>query len=186
MSPRNRVPLTVEHILLGLIQGRLTHGYEVYRSLSGHSELGTIWRVKRSQLYALLDRLEAEGYIVSTPEPGEGRPPRKMLALTSHGKLALQAWASSPVIHGREMRLDFLAKLYFAQQTGSEQALALVARQRAACEQWLADLRARIDRLPETGGYERLVCQFRAEQIAAMLRWLADYEQTVSTRRVRE
>ena len=42
--------------------------------------------------------------------------PRKMLRLTPRGREAFAEWVRNPVEHGRDFRLEFLAKLYFATQ----------------------------------------------------------------------
>ena len=39
--------------------------------------------------------------------------------------------------HGRDFRLEFLAKLFFALEASPQEAAALIARQRAACHEWL-------------------------------------------------
>src|SRR5438093_383044 len=62
MSPLLRQPLTVEHALLGFLQQQPMHGYEIYQHLAGLAGLGLVWQVKQSHLYALLDKLEADGY----------------------------------------------------------------------------------------------------------------------------
>ena len=66
MSPRSSQPLTTEYILLGLIAGRAVHGYDLFRELQADAGLAMIWRVKRSLLYALLDKLAARGYLAAS------------------------------------------------------------------------------------------------------------------------
>lgn len=179
MSPMIRLPLTTEHALLGFLRRRPMHGYEIHQQLSDPAGLGLVWRMKQSQLYALLAKLEREGYVVATLEPQEPRPPRKVFHLTEQGCAAFEVWLTSPVPRGRELRLDFLAKLYFARQEGVDVVQRLVARQRRACLEWLDEQRRSAEQLRERHHFEWLVHQFRVGQIEAMLAWLDTCEQSL-------
>lgn len=179
MSPLQPVPLATEHALLGFLRAGPLHGYELHRRLADPAGLGQVWRLKQAHLYALLARLEAEGYVLSRREPQAARPARKVFRLTPLGRRAYRRWLQSPVAHGRELRLEFLAKLFCAQQEGPEAAARLIARQREALQGWLATLRARASRLPEPPAFPWLVEQFRLGQVQAMLAWLDQCEQQV-------
>jgi PadR family transcriptional regulator AphA len=180
MSPMIRLPLTVELALLGfLIDGPL-HGYEIHRRLSEPTGLGLVWKLKQSHLYALLTRLESDGYLTSTVEPQETRPPRKLFQLTQTGQGAFRDWVRAAVPHGRDLRLDFLTKYYFAQHEGPQALAQLRLRQRTACQDWLRAQQAQADAARDTQPYEWLVCQFRIGQIEAMLSWLEVCEQSLA------
>src|SRR5512145_3063409 len=118
--PRVNAPLSTELALLGFLHRRSMYGYEIHQQLSDPTGLGLVWRLKQSQLYALLTKLEHEGYVAINIEYQEARPPRKMFELTETGRQAFQNWVQQPVPQGRKLRLDFLAKLYFAQFEGTE------------------------------------------------------------------
>jgi DNA-binding PadR family transcriptional regulator len=148
------------------------HPYEMHQRLIQAEALGLVWRLKQSHLYAILGRLEDEGYIASITEPQGTRPPRKVMHLTGDGRMAFERWMAAPVSHGRDFRVEFLAKLYFAQQEGPAAVAQLVSAQRAACARWLADLNARVDTSDPSRPFVRLVLQFRAGQIGAILAWL--------------
>jgi PadR family transcriptional regulator AphA len=165
-------PAGLECALLGLLRGAPTHAYELHGRLVRAEALGLVWHLKQSHLYALLTRLEESGFLTSTMEPRGARPPRKMLSLTPSGRDAFAHWAAAPVAHGRDFRLEFLAKLYFAAEEGPTAVAALVERQRAACAAWLADLRAQSAHLSDTQPYAQLVLGFRSSQIEAILAWL--------------
>lgn len=171
MSPMAKLPLTLEHALLGFLARRPMHAYEMYQTLNEARELGRVWRLKQSQLYALLARLEEAGYIATVTEPQGTRPPRKVMHLTPAGEEAFRRWLLAPVEHGRDFRQEFLAKLYFAGQEHPRTAVSLVEGQRHACDGWLADLRAQATTVPEHA-YDWLVLQFRIGQVQAILDWL--------------
>jgi PadR family transcriptional regulator AphA len=171
MSPLSRTPLSIEWSLLGFLSEQSMHGYEICQRLSQATELGLVWHLKQSRLYALLTRLEERGYIDYTMEPQDSRPSRKVYALTPEGRAALDAWLQSPVKHGRDFRLEFLAKLYFAQREDETMLRALFEAQRSLCQHWLERQQAALDALePDT--FEWLVYRFRLGQVQAIVQWL--------------
>lgn len=169
---RAATPERMEYALLGLLRREPLHAYEMHQRLHRDEPLGRIWQLKQSHLYALLARLEEDGLIAGVTEPQGARPPRRMLALTDAGVATYTAWVTSPVRHGRDFRLEFLAKLACAAREGSATIAALISGQRDTCAEWLSALHARIAALPDQQPYERLVLEFRAGQITAILAWL--------------
>jgi hypothetical protein len=115
-------------------------------------------------------RLEDAGYLTTSVAPQETRPTRKMLHITPAGARAFQSWRTAPVVHGRDLRQEFLAKLYFAQHAGPETVTALIDGQRRVCRASLATLTARADQAADP--YSRLVYTFRCSQLTACLDWL--------------
>lgn len=172
MSPNVKTPLALEHALLGFLRRGPSHAYEIHRWLQAASALGLVWHIKQSRLYALLARLEEAGYLAGEAAPQETRPPRRVLHLTPAGEAAFAAWLATPVRSGRDLRQEFLAKLYFAQDAGPQAVALLLARQRAACEAVLEELTGKTAAAPAERPFERLVYQFRAGQMAACLAWL--------------
>jgi DNA-binding PadR family transcriptional regulator len=172
-------PPELELALLGFLRHEAMHAYEIYLRMRHTESLGLVWRLKQGHLYALLARLEDAGYLASSMQQQGARPPRRVLVLTDAGRDAFLEWLSDPVAHGRDFRLTFLAKLYFAAQEKGSHTLVLIARQSAACEHWLADLHTHLDALSPEMRYERLVLAFRATQIEAILRWLDECEATL-------
>jgi PadR family transcriptional regulator, regulatory protein AphA len=172
VSPMVKLPLTVELGLLGFLRQRPMYGYELHQLLSESADLGLVWRLKQSQLYALLAKLEDEGYLTSAVEPQGSRAPRKTFTLTPLGEQAYHDWVRSPVAHGRDVRIEFLAKLFFARQEGPEAIAQLIEGQRAVARAQLAELHAQAAELGEARPYDWLVLQFRSGQLEAILTWL--------------
>lgn len=174
-----KAPLAMEHALLGFLCDAPMHAYEMHQQLHQAEALGLVWRIKQSQLYALLARLEEVGFLTTVTAPQETRPARKMLHLTAAGRAAFEAWRQAPVHHGRDLRQEFLAKLYFAQQAGPEYVGRLLAAQRAVCHTILATLQARADAAEQP--YARLVYEFRCSQVRASFEWLDLCERVLAT-----
>ena len=170
MRPLLQSPLTIEHTLLGFVRLEPLHGYEIHRRLIETPELRLVWRMKQSRLYALLARLESEGLLRATHEPQDGRPPRKVFHLTPEGEDAFGRWLVEPVRLPREMRLEFMLKLYFAGEEGPEIVGRLIHGQQAECERWLVTWTG-----DETaaGTFGRAVRLYRRKHIEAIRDWLA-------------
>lgn len=177
MSRTVQTPLSLEHALLGLLHEQPSHAYAIYQEFTAPNGLGQVWHLKQSHCYALLVRLEEHGYLVGQLMPQGARPPRRILALTPAGRAAFSAWLAAPVAHGRELRLEFLAKLYFASRFGAPAATTLIARQRQACRDWLEGFDNRAARPQDA--YNQLVLAFRRGQVEAMLDWLDTCSETL-------
>ena len=179
MATAAKAPPGLELALLGFLRREPMHAYEIHVRLAQAEALGLVWRIKQSHLYALLARLEEAGYLAGSMQPQGTRPPRRMLALTAEGRDAFARWLTAPVAHGRDFRLEFLAKLFFAAQEDAASVSTLISGQHMTCKRWLADLHERVASLQADRIYERLVLGFRASQIEAILRWLDECETTL-------
>ncbi len=178
VMPSQKQPLTIELALLGFVRQRPMHPYELFQQAQARDGLGCIWRIKQSHLYAVLDRLEAEGYLRCHLEGQGSRPPRKIFSLTEQGEAIFTEWLSTPVAHGRDIRLEFLAKYYFARREGVAAATQLLVRQIVCCQTWLAENDIKIAALP-ADSFERVVLQYRTGQLQAVLAWLEGCRQTL-------
>jgi DNA-binding PadR family transcriptional regulator len=97
----------MEYALLGFLRAGPSYPYEVHQQLERTAILHLVWHLKQRQTYALLERLEEAGFLTSSTEAQERRPPRRMLQLTPQGRAAFQRWVVQPVGHGREFRQEF-------------------------------------------------------------------------------
>jgi len=167
-------PLSLEYILLGFLCQSPIHGYDLYKKISHFEGISLVWHIKQSQLYALLDRLEADGLLTSTMIPGEAHLLRKEFQVTPLGRQSFLAWVTCPVGHGRDMRQEFLAKLYFAEKSGAEAGLELIEEQKVVCVEWLSSLHISFSVTTDDQRYQRMIFQYRISQTQAMLEWL-DY-----------
>lgn len=170
--PRRENRLSIEFVLLGFVEERPIHGYDLYKQITHFAAISIVWNIKQSQLYALLERLECKGLISSTLIPGEIHPDRKQYQLTDFGRETFYVWRDSPVAHGRDIRLEFLAKLYFALQAGPDWALDLIEKQKTASEEWLNKFQNDLNTVSNEQVYEKMVYRYRISQLEATLGWL--------------
>ena len=154
--------------LLGLLLSEPKHGYELFQEFS--RELGRVWRIGQSQLYAQLKLLEESGLVSVRIEEQPNRPARKVYRLTPQGRTVFEDWVHQPTPYLRRIRVEFLARLYFFQRLSLDGLDELVAEQKAVCR----DQIARFDRLmaDTEEPFAHLVLEFRRGQLEAVVHWL--------------
>jgi PadR family transcriptional regulator, regulatory protein AphA len=157
-----------EYPVLGILALGEAHGYDICRRLS--EEVGSIWRLGKSQVYALLMRLERDGLVVHERVGQENLPAKNIFSVTPMGEEVFKEWVRTPVHHVRDMRLEFLTKLWFAQQLGSESERNLIEAQLAVCQE-------KVTRLESMRGscrtpIEYRSAEFRLAMIEVAISWL--------------
>ena len=162
----------MEYALLGLLADCPAHGYELNKKLKALSALGQVWFVKQANLYALLDKLEERGLIAGKHVEAGGYPPRKEYSITADGEEALLSWLRTPVARRRDMRQEFLLRLYFARQSSPQSARELLDSQRQALQCWQAEIQQVNAELPSEQTFRAIVLEYRLRQLQAMLDWL--------------
>ncbi len=157
-----------EYALLGTLMTEPRHGYEILQFLE--NGLGPAWRVSTSQLYALLKRLDQAGLVDSSLETQDTRPSKRVFAITPAGRERFLKWLKNPTDHARDLRIEFLAKLYFFQHLGLGGGNELLNSQVAI----LARLEKRLiqKKKAEKDHYRRLVYGFKIATLKGWLEWL--------------
>jgi DNA-binding PadR family transcriptional regulator len=169
---------TAEYALLGLLARAGTgeiHGYDLAR-LFGDGVLGEIVRLEPGMLYHYLKRLAKAGLITTRVERQVGRPDRQVHRIAPEGEEVLRAWIEAPVRSTREIRLEFLLKLYLARQVDPAQAGRLVNEQRRVMRSRAARLAEQVATAqPDTpdNAFGETVLRLRLSQTEAALAWLA-------------
>ena len=176
--------MPAEHALLGLIarSGGEAHGYELARHFDPAHPLGDVLRLEQAMLYQHLKKLERRGWLTMTVQPQESRPARRVYRITDAGRTELRRWLEEPVARTREIRLEFLVKLFFAVDFDPGRARRLVAEQLAVCHQLAGSLEGQIASLGAGDGgdapseteaaFHRVVLELRRDQTAAAAAWL--------------
>lgn len=149
-----------------LLRGE-AHGYELLSRL--HKDLGRIWRVAPSQLYATLALLERQGLIFGKKELQGIRPPRTRYALTEKGQEEFWKWVLSPIPRLRLLRSVFLPKLFFLLHLAPERVPELLQAQREK----LLSLKAQVEEERPLDLFQSLLRDYRLAQLDASLRWIA-------------
>ena len=178
MSPRTKIESSLYLSLLGFFIEKPSYGYELYKYISKETSFFKIWYLKQSQFYGFLERLFHEGFLSQTMVEGDQYPDRKLFTITEPGLEQLERWIIKPVNRGREMRQEFIAKLFIAQNFYKEKIGLLVENQKSECYKWLENQELFL--INEKDHFQILLIDYRTKQIQAMLDWLEqiNYEQT--------
>jgi len=128
VTPRGMTP---EHALLGVLASTVSgtgHGYDLARSFAPGSPLGSVLHLEAGMVYHHVKKLEKLGWLRLISDGGR-RPGRRIVAITEEGRAELDRWLGEPVQHTREVRLEFLVKLYLALRLDTDTAKRLVEEQ---------------------------------------------------------
>lgn len=172
--------MPAEHAILGLLdldEGS-GHGYDLARNFAEGRPLANVLRLEPGMLYHHLKKMEKSGWVISSTEQQASRPARQVYHLTDAGREELRRWMAEPVQHTREIRLEFLVKLYFARRTDPALADRLVQGQLDASRQWEAALAEQLaavetsDASASDRAFTRTVLELRLAQTRAAIDWL--------------
>jgi len=101
----------LKYILLGLLDYRAMTGYELQGWINVST--GNFWHAKLSQVYITLKQLEGEGSVISHVEAQEGKPDKRIYAITDGGRAALAGWLATPIVEHEVKKDGLLAKVFF-------------------------------------------------------------------------
>jgi DNA-binding PadR family transcriptional regulator len=125
--------MSLRHAVLGVLDFREMHGYELTRVLQ--DGIGLIWPIHHSSLYPNLHRLEAERLITHRVEREGSRPQRKVYSITADGRAEFRRWLQEPPDRpAPEVRSPFMLKLMFTRAENLDEALAWVEKELSEAE----------------------------------------------------
>lgn len=163
--------LTPDETLLGLLASQPQHGYQLLECFRSPSQLGAVWNLSTSQLYAVLKRLAQQEFISGQERASSDGPNRVEYSITTKGQQCLMAWleVERPSASIRRIRVEFLSRLYVARLLDLP-TITLVQRQRAICRERLKELTAQRELLPPGVGY--LALELMIAQLQTILQWI--------------
>ena len=168
----------VEYAILGLLHDGPLHGYALRKRVD--EALAPFWTIATSQIYSALHTMQGKGLVSVESQTQDDRPPRNVYRITPSGREEFERWCASPVRHLRDMRVEFLAKLYFLRQSADKTAISLIDHQTAFLER----LRSRVSlskNLPtDDHTLAGLALRFRYHQMTAAIEWLVECKQKLT------
>lgn len=169
--------MTPDDTLLGLLAFRQQHGYQLLDVFHDPAQLGCVWNLSVSQLYAVLKRLDAKGYIWGQEVSSPDAPTRTEYALTESGRARLNEWLIQPHPSAsiRSVRVEFLSRLFVARLLNLP-TIDLIRRQKVTCYQKREDLIAQRETTQPGVGY--LALDLQIAQLDAILNWIDRCELT--------
>ena len=158
--------MSVSATMLGLLEGRPSHGYELKRAYD--QRFGRDRPLPFGQVYATLGRLERDGRVrVEGTEAGAG-PERKRYSITPDGIAELEEWLARPEPPEPHLQTVLFTKVVLALLSGRDADRFLDA-QRSAHIARMRDLTAR-RRAGDLG--DTLVTDYALFHLEADLRWI--------------
>ena len=169
--PRAKTFLTAsEYAILGLLRRRPAHGYDLQRQVVAGIGLGRVCPVEPAMVYAILKSLSGLELIDGEWDRSE-YPPKAIYAATTEGEAAFQRWIQRPVSRMREVRVDFLAKLYFALDEQPDLARRLIVTQIDVCESYSRDVNRQAENL-DPMSFDAIVLASKVAAAASTRDWL--------------
>lgn len=168
IRPANRSRNTAEYPVMGMLLEGPLHGYHICRRLG--EEIGSMWKLGKSQVYALLAKLEREGLVTHDRVGQDNLPAKKVFSLTPQGAQVVREWLDQPVSHFRDMRLEFVTKLWFVRQACPDRERLVIEKQLDVCREKVNVFEG----LKESCGNQIKVMsiEFRVAVIKATVSWL--------------
>jgi PadR family transcriptional regulator AphA len=180
--PRAKTYLTpVEYAVLGLLRQRPSHGYELQRQLSGRHGLAIVCPVEPAMVYAVLKSLSGLE-LIDGEWDNRTYPPKAIYSVTETGDSEFQRWLMRPVGRIREVRLDFMVKLYFLMQeeppAQRTETRNLLAGQLDVCETYASEIEHEIEAVDEDS-FDALALGSKLSAARLTSVWLADCLRTI-------
>ncbi len=138
--------MNVKTMCLGVLSIGEATGYEIKKQLEG--PFHHFYQASFGAIYPALSALLADGLVSVREEPQDGKPDKKIYALSETGRAALLAELSRPPGPDR-VRSEFLAQMVFVELLADDLVADFVATRLEHYETQLAGLRGiDPDRLP--------------------------------------
>lgn len=182
MTPGRAPRSTLEYALIGLIRECPRSGYELRKVFVETAMAG--YSGSPGAIYPALRRLEADGLIEGTEQPGGPGRPRREYRLTPAGEAVLQAWLALPVTRDDvALRLDELmlrfAFLGYADSPG--RTLDFLASLEAHLDAFHGELLKQLEAIREAPLHAQLALEAGISSIADRLRWTRAVRARLST-----
>jgi DNA-binding PadR family transcriptional regulator len=183
--PRTKTYLTAaEYAILGLVRQRPTYGYELQRQLTGGKGLARVCPVEPAMVYAILKSLSGLE-LIDGEWDRSAYPPRAVYVATSEGDATFERWLRQPVGRMREVRHEFMVKLFFAMESDPDLADELVSEQIEACAAYGAELEHEMVEV-EPGSFDAIALTSKISAAHLTAEWLSQCRKQMRDSRGRD
>ncbi|MFC7244169.1 PadR family transcriptional regulator [Catellatospora aurea] len=178
--------MALEHAILVSLLEQPGSGYELARRFD--RSIGRFWTATHQQIYKVLRRMEADGWVTAEEIGQDGRPDKRCYSVAAPGREALTAWLREPV-QPETVRHELAVKIRgaaFDDAAGRAALISEVERYRADHETTLRRYLAGEQRdFPDTGDLDagqrlqHVVLRGGIEYERMVLAWLDDVLHTL-------
>ena len=127
--------MALEHAILVSLAERSASGYDLARRFD--ASIGYFWPASHQQIYKVLARMESDKLVEADLVTQDGRPDKKVYAITDDGRAELRDWLAKPS-RREATRIDFAVKLRALHLADWSTFRAEVEQRRAAHAELLA------------------------------------------------
>lgn len=120
--------MALEHAILVSLAEKPSTGYELTRRFD--KSIGRFWTATHQQVYKVLGRMQAAGWVAATEVAQDGRPDKKVYDLTAAGRAELRDWIGCPA-EPENARSELAVKVRGASYGDPRKVAAEVRRHRA-------------------------------------------------------
>ncbi|MCU7821941.1 PadR family transcriptional regulator [Kitasatospora sp. DSM 101779] len=188
--------MALEHAILVSLLEQPGSGYELARRFD--RSIGRFWTATHQQIYRVLRRMEADGWVAAEEVAQDGRPDKKVYSATAAGRGVLVGWLREPVepetvrhelaVKIRAAAFDDPAALVPEVERHRTEHAALLARylsgeQRDFPDPDALDAQQRLQHVVLRGGieYERMILAWLDDVLATLHRLQATPPSTPGT-----
>lgn len=163
-------PISLRHVILGLLTQQPMSGYDIRRVLKSLSWL--VGEPSFGSLYPALKALEKDGRVTMELESRQNRPSRKIYSITPTGRQTLQEWIDRPAGPNASMKA-FVMRLILADNLSQAGLITQLYQRRSQIAAYCAALE---QNATLTGGRansgQRLALEYGLALANAELAWL--------------
>jgi DNA-binding PadR family transcriptional regulator len=185
VADRKELPATT-YALMGLLTWGEMSGYDLGKLIEG-SIAHFFFKPAKSQIYAELRRLVAEGFATEREVAQDSRPDKRLYAVTPEGRRALRRWLDGSEAGPEVFRSPLCLKVFLGAQMDRE---TLAAQVKEALRQAQESLAVFQDNEREIAGrpeffYPNFVLQRGIAHERATIRWASDVLKALEQEQVR-
>ena len=126
--------MSLPYGLLGLLKYRESTGYDLSKMFE--DSLNNFWHAQSSQIYRELKRMEDSGLVSSRTVVQDGRPNKRLYAITDAGRRELDAWLTDARPQFENTHHEILMRVFFGAEAPSA-TLQLLEACRDECKRAL-------------------------------------------------
>lgn len=104
--------MSLKYTLLGFLNYGPQTGYDLKKHMDNSTQF--FWHAYLGQIYPTLKKMLAEGFVQSVDVPQDGKPDKKVYAITKEGRCAFLEWLEDPVIQLTPTKDPCLLHFFFA------------------------------------------------------------------------
>lgn len=158
-------------VILGLLETESSHGYQLLEHFRDPEQLGLIWKLSTSRVYAILKQLENDELIDGREEEAVDAPMRTVYWLTDKGRKLLHQWLNDPTPSAstRNIRTEFLSRLYIAHLLNTPHR-PIIDAQRETCQSKLSSLQQEFEK--QVSSMSSMALALQVKEMQSIIDWL--------------